>query len=369
MPIDPALARHFGIDENKTGIIERLTPAVTWSRRALQVFLDMKRSPFRLPWKQSVRAWSLGFSEWSYLLYDLERRDPNHFLSDRDQALKAHRILGRRIELVRDKWNFTGLLQSAQFPQPHLYGRLCGGRFFAQDQGGDSDLPRLLNSVGRLVIRPSWGGGGWGIFFLECDGQSVLVNGIPATPDQLQALLRNASDSVVTAFEQQAAYAAEIYPHSTNTLRVLVLWDDVEDRPFLAAAAHRFGSRRSGLLDNFHGGRGGLSAPIDNNGVIGAALTLGPQGQRLRYAHHPDTGALIEGVAIPDWQPLVSQLLDHVARLPFLQAVGWDLVKTPGGWSCLEGNPNPGTKVWQAHHGLLEQDRVRRFYQRHGVIT
>jgi hypothetical protein len=94
---------------------------------------------------------------------------------------------------------------------------------------------------------------------------------------------------VVTAFVDQAGYAATIYPDTANTLRVLTLCD--ADGCFVAAAAHRFGSRRSGSIDNWHRGHGGLNAPIDRaRGALGRAVTLRDDGRLIETSgtgHRP----------------------------------------------------------------------------------
>ena len=86
----------------------------------------------------------------------------------------------------------------------------------------------------------------------------------------MEALLAPLRRYLITEFVVQAPYAASIYPHTTNMVRILTLWDLAVGRPFLAAAVHRFGTARSAPVDNWHGGWGGLSARIDlDSGVLG----------------------------------------------------------------------------------------------------
>jgi hypothetical protein len=104
---------------------------------------------------------------------------------------------------------------------------------------------------------------------------------------------------------------------------VLTLWDFDKQEPFVAAAAHRFGTRHSLPLDNFHQGFGGVSPPIDlRTGRLGAALTLDAAHQVQRLPRHPESGSTIEGVAVPHWAQTQRELCALAARLPQTPIVG-----------------------------------------------
>ena len=234
--------------------------------------------------------------------------------------------------------------------------------------GAYEGIDGLLAEGMSLVCRPSFGGGATGILFIDRLGAETRVNTRTIDPATLRTLVAGLNDFLVTERVKQAQYALEIFPATTNTLRILTLWDFERDRPFMAAACHRFGREGFGPLDNFHAGRGGISVPINReDGRMGPAAIR--EGNEIkRFSHHPDTGAIIEGVRVPDWGKTTAEILELAARIPYAPCVGWDIVKTPSGWVCLEGNPMPGYHVWQVHGPLLADPRVRRFYEAHGVV-
>jgi hypothetical protein len=175
---------------------------------------------------------------------------------------------------------------------------------------------------------------------------------------------------LVTEFVRQAVYAKMIYPRTTNTVRLLTIWDRTKEMPIIAAASQRIGTERSYPLDNFHGGVGGLSARIDvDSGELGPGAHLSKSGRLVHLSDHPETGGKIEGTKVPHWRDIkkkVSAAASHFAGSPY---IGWDLVVTEEGCSFLEGNSPPGTAVWQVHSPLLMNPLVRRFYREHSMLS
>lgn len=361
-----ALRERFAIDTPRPGLLEWLAAPLHWLARWLDLLLMEKRKWTPLPWRHRLRAWRLGFTSFSYSLYELERNPPQDYLPDSAAIRRADRPNGRYNEAVFSKVVFSRMLKSLGAPQPPLLGVMWRGALFPEaGPPGDAlaGLVALLESGRKLVLRPSYGGGGTGILFLQRSPDGWLVNSLPASAAELEELVRGLDDYLVTGFVEQAAYAREIFPGATNTLRILTLWDCEAMQPFIAAACHRFGRAGRGPLDNFHAGAGGTSVPIDiASGRLGRAVIR--DGREIRrVAEHPDTGRRIEGVVVPGWSDAMHELLGLAARMPFAPCVGWDLVKLEDGWTCLEGNPLPGYHVWQVHGGVLRDPRARRFYR------
>ena len=91
--------------------------------------------------------------------------------------------------------------------------------------------------------------------------------------------------------------------------------------------------------------------------------------QRTVSATHPDTGARIEGVAVPDWQAVRRMALRCMRAFPDLSYAGWDVAVTQDGPVLIEVNvvlPNPN--LIQMHTPWLFDPEVRRFLRSHGVI-
>lgn len=340
--------------------------------RVFRLVLGELRLQESLPWKRRFRAWKAGFRAHSWEAYNLAENDPDLYVSDLRTQLKMYKVNGFFTPIIGNKLVLTRLLAYHEIPHPDVVSIIHGGRLFEDNHPFDADmaraLSRSLDRYPRQVFRPSWAGSGQGVFFLSREDNELKLNGQAVAPEALHALLASLDRYISTEFIQQASYARDIYPGTTNTLRILSLWDEENGSPFIAAAVHRFGSPRSGVIDNFHAGHGGLCALVDlETATLGKAATLTPENRWLWVSSHPDTGAPIEGVVLPGFRHCIEGVLKAAGHFPFCACIGWDVVLTEHGFSIIEANTLPSLTVVQVHLPLLKDPRTRRFFQRWGM--
>jgi len=322
--------------------------------------------------RRRLRAWRLGFTSKSYVLYGLDERDPAEYLPDLvDTEFHFDNPLAGGLN---NKLLFSRALQALGVPHARVFGYLHHGVFHSSESGGArTDLGEMLRDLiarrRHLVLKPARGSGGSGINFVSIEDGQCFLNGAPEPLDRLVAAASKLEHYLVTDFVRQAEYAARLFPRTANTLRILTLWDVEKNAPFIAAASQRIGTAATGPVDNFHAGRGGICSQIDlETGVLGPALTLTPSARRTSLDRHPDTGTQITGTRVPDWPSTVERVLSVAEQFPEATVTGWDIVPTDAGPVWLEANVPPGTAVWQVHQPLLRDRRARRFYQSIGWI-
>ena len=150
-------------------------------------------------------------------------------------------------------------------------------------------------------------------------------------------------------------------------MRIITLIDPKTNKPFIARAVQRIGVKSSAPMDNFT--KGGLSASIDlQTGVIGDATSHPNNLTHVRHSSHPDTGFKFEGLVIPKWKDIKSEVLDGAGKLPMLKCVGWDFLLSDKGLVAIEGNHHPDPDVLQGHEPLLTDERIKAFYKFHKII-
>lgn len=330
-----------------------------------------------MPLDHRLRLYANGFMTRAVPLYDTNRLDA--YLSDVARYVSAPSINGDWGVFLNNKLAFHYLLSDHDEHRAAVYAVLQNGRAYplgpSHDRVGGSDsgseagnwVRACLDREGTLVIKPITGGGGTNVRLCRSVDDGYVVNGTIHTAAEFKQVVTDLDEYLVCEFVEQAAYAAEIYPHSVNTMRVLTMYDAKAGEPFVPIATHRFGTAYSGKLDNFE--QGGLSVGVDRDtGRLGSGIRYRPPDLPERFDTHPDTDEPIAGVEVPGWEQITTALLDIADQLSYIPYIGWDIVVTDAGeFTIIEANNNTSAVI-QMHEPLLREERTRQFYERYGVI-
>ncbi|MBN8280921.1 MAG: alpha-L-glutamate ligase-like protein [Gammaproteobacteria bacterium] len=262
----------------------------------------------------------------------------------------------RLYPLVDDKLATKRLALAAGLPVPELYGVIGSHREVR-------DLPRLVASHRDFVVKPAQGSGGDGILVVSArvKDRNVyrLVDGSILDEAAIEHHLSNIISGQyslgghrdVALVEYCVKFDATFAEHSFRgvpDIRVIVF------RGYPAMAMVRLPTRRSHGKANLHQGAVGagidLATGLTNFGVTG----------NTTVTEHPDTGAPIAGLQIPQWE----YLLEFAARCYELTGLGYlgvDIVlDRDKGPMLLELNARPGLNIQIANRSGLKPrlDRV-----------
>ena len=132
---------------------------------------------------------------------------------------------------------------------------------------------------------------------------------------------------------------------------------------------HRIGTDASAPVDNWE--KGGLSCGIDiDSGKLLEGAPKPTSAEIEWVSTHPDTGAQIKGITIPNGQRLCESVCNIASFFDQIPIIAWDIVVTDGGpFKILEANGSkPGIETLQMHKPLLKDEKNRRFLKEHGVL-
>jgi len=247
----------------------------------------------------------------------------------------------RLYPLVDDKLATKRLAVPAGLPVPELYGVIGSHREVR-------DLPRIVEGHRDFVVKPAQGSGGDGILVVSArvKDRNVyrLVDGTILGEGDIEHHLSNIISGQyslgghrdVALVEYCVKFDSTFAEHAFRgvpDIRIIVF------RGYPVMGMVRLPTRRSHGKANLH--QGAVGAGIDlatgqtTHGVIGNSPVT----------EHPDTGALIAGLQIPQWE----YLLQFAARCHDLTGLGYlgvDIVlDRDKGPMLLELNARPGLNI------------------------
>lgn len=338
----------------------------------LKVFIPReKKTALKLGLPKKIGMWTKGFYSNKYIFYGLDRNNPKDYLSDYDRATKTYHINGYYKVMLDDKIYFTFMMQKLGFFVPRVYALITKKhvRFFDNTNGRRSDLTGIMDLIrekGRVVLKPFKGGGGQGILVAGAEKSKLTLNGEDITEDQLLGVIRGLkADYLAGEFIYQHDYASRIFPHSSNTIRAVTMWDDEADEPFLAVATHRFGVAATIPTDNMS--QGGVNANVDiQTGELKKVGMVTDKGIVFRVIF-PETGEKITGLVVPHWEAVKDGLLKMAAELKFIPYIGWDVMVTENAFKIIEANSYPDMELHQRHGVILDDPKIKKFYLNRGI--
>lgn len=200
------------------------------------------------------------------------------------------------------------------------------------------DIFNLVREKGCLALKPDEGSHGDGFFKFSFEDGQYMLNHEPAAEQDVLNILEDVKNQyLVTEYINMHDEIKRIYAGAVNTIRMIVFKKDGKN-PVIGNAYMRFGSKRTGAVDNM--GAGGMFARIDiETGRFYDAKII--EANEIKPClHHPDTGVKIDGY-LPNWEKVKEDVLNVARNIPQLEYFGFDLALTEDGLKFPEINRFP----------------------------
>lgn len=160
---------------------------------------------------------------------------------------------------------------------------------------------------------------------LKFDGTTILLSDLLKKEPLI-------FESLIKQTEQMSSFN----PSSVNTVRFMTtLYPGGEAK--IIATFIKIG--RSGRCVDNAGSGGNIDSGINvATGEILDPILFSTWRDLTKIDCHPDSGTLLRGVRIENWEEIKRTVLDFQKRLPFVKAAGWDIAITPEGPMVIEVN-------------------------------
>ena len=333
-------------------------------RAKLNIVKKDLRDKFPISLFKKISLWRKGFLAEKQVLYQFDKNNYKDYLSDYHTSM-ARWINEPFNEMLTNKLIFSDCV-GKYIKVPETFGIFVNGKF---SSNSEKTLEGLLNEFEVFVVKTVSGGGGKGVYIIKkvSENQFLLNNTITHDTSKLLEFFKTLDNYIFTEFIVPSDFSKSLNETSVNTMRVVTLIDPKTNKAFIARAVQRIGVAGSAPQDNFT--KGGLSAAIDlETGRLSDCTTHPKTKEHKRHTHHPDTNIKIEGVTIPNWRSIETEILHAANSLPMLKCIGWDFVISNKGLVAIEGNHHPDPDVLQGHQPLLTDERIKAFYKFHKII-
>ena len=230
-----------------------------------------------------------------------------------------------------------------------------------------SSLFELLSQK-RIILKPIFGARGQGIYLIENSGlNDFKINKKVINREALQNFFMALDNYLVCEFIEQSIFSKQFFPDSTNTIRITTLCYSLNSSAFVPYSLMRFGRPKSIPADN--SAIGGIFSLINlDTGELMEAVEIIEKGKIKFHSVHPDTGVLIKGVTIPNWEKLLDYIKNCATIIkPIIKIVGWDIILTNDSFVVIEGNNAPDLFMQGLNYPLAKNLDVLEFLRHYKI--
>ena len=279
-----------------------------------------------------------GFTVNDWDLLGLTDESCKNYLSSK-QYYNMHPLNGAFSWWIDDKLTLWYLCQCAELSEymPIYYYHLDnkrimpigdGRRLFDASLSSIDNVANLLEDIGTLAVKMVKGSMGCGFYKAEYKDSSYCLNGERLTRDEWCRRVSQLDGYIICEYLRPHEDFARVYPNTPNTLRYLAC--RVDGKLQFLKGYVRFGSTKSGFVENFNAG--GVLCFIDSEGRYSSGRVIDrSDGLAARVIErHPETGVQLCGT-VPLWEKVQDAVEAFDEYFPQLDYVGFDFVITDDG--------------------------------------
>jgi hypothetical protein len=290
---------------------------------------------------------SKGITTREYFEFELEKQGPefrNTFLGINEQRYyldylnpKKYYILARNKYITHKILENTGVNKSELYCYYHPEGSVLRSDEIANNLQSVIKILREKN-VAKCVVKTTESSSGMNVLVIHhitYTSNDCILHLFDGSEIKLSDFLKS-TPLVFEELIEQTKQLAALNETSVNTIRFMTtLFPDGEAK--IIATFIKIG--RSGKCVDNAGDGGNVDACIDiETGKIIYPIQFDGWRKIKDITHHPDSGNLIDGVVIDNWESIKRQVKDYQRSFPFIKAAGWDIAITEDGPIVIEVN-------------------------------
>lgn len=334
-------------------ILKKARYILLWYKNVLFLKSDYHISVF-----EKLKYAFRGFSVNEYIWYNLKKNDYKEYISDYER-IKAREINGNYKIILDDKMLFEEIFRN-YITVPKTYAWISNKIIYGI-HGYDINEKNIYDFIAKckkVVLKWVTGYEGKGTYIIEYIHENkYIINEEIKTKKDLQNIFSYYGEAILSEYIYQSDFSNQLYNKSTNTIRIVCAKKKGEKKAKILKAVQRIGNEYCKPVDNISAG--GFASEIDiETGKLGKIITkAGRKNERLiPFSKHPDTGQQIEGLTIPYWNKIKTEIVNLTNEFPYLNFIAWDVLLTNKGICVIEANASSGCGLFQLEHGIRNEE-------------
>lgn len=308
-----------------------------------------------------LRAIRYGFSSDFYYMFNLKENNPRDYISDYKRMI-SREINSKYLMVFDNKLIFEKIFsQYVNVPKTII---VIDDELYFNDGNKIEDINEVLTE-NKYIIKPiSDTGGGTGVSLIEKEGNDTFLfqNKKVTSKELYDELKKDYKGYMITEYVNQHQYSERINPSSVNTIRIITLRDPSTNEYIIPCAVHRFGNKKSHVVDNASSGGYITKIDIEKGILLETKTFLDTKSLEI----HPDSKVKIYGTIIPHFDEIKKKLLNTANKFPYIPFIAWDVVVTEEGFCVIEINASSGLGIFQIF-GSIKDTKLGEFYKKYGL--
>lgn len=218
----------------------------------------------------------------------------------------------------------------------------------------------MLKSEGALALKPVSGSLGDGFYKLSFINDDYYINSNIVEEQDLNDFLMKLDEYILTEYIYAHTEIRKISDFGLNTLRLMII-NENQKQPIIANAFMRFGTEKTGPVDN--AAAGGIFTIVNiesgeySNPKRVEGFTL------INCPIHPDTDKKIAGI-LPNWELIKDKVIEISKYLSEITYMGFDVAITDNGFKIIEINSHQVVRRYQSYYPLLVDNEASPFFNK-----
>jgi hypothetical protein len=319
--------------------------------------------------RQKIWAHKRGFLSDKIAFYKLTDENYINFLSDFDYY-RLHPINGIFGHWIDDKLTTKLVLHPFSDYLPEYYFHIYNGKILRLadcPSGYDQTVQGLVNLLKEknyLAAKLYSGTRAEGFHKLSYTTNQFFVNNKLHYDEEVCDLIRNwlkmgSGGYLITEYLFANNELSKIWGESPNTLRIMVINEDNQS-PKIASAFFRFGTKKTGILDNLM--RGGVLCNVNLETGSFFDGRIMDNHQMIECKYHPDSNVLIGG-NLPFWSLIREKIIQISSYISQVRYLGFDVIITDTGFKIIEINSHQAVICNQYYCPIFNNTIAKDFFR------